>query len=80
MTTFDQFQNADVRTELFDIRALGFSARAILEGAGIGTISQDDTDTLERLVKIIIERAEGAAEHINNAESAMLKEESAKTA
>ena len=80
MSALDQFEDADVRHQLFDIRALGASVYALLHGGTTGTIDQDDAATIERLVRMVIEHTDGAIEHINQAEGRAMKEARTATA
>lgn len=69
MTALDHFHDADVRHQLFDVRALAASGFALLDCA----ITQEVQADASRMMRLILENVEAAIKHINEAEGRVLK-------
>lgn len=69
MTALDPFSEADVRDQLFDVRALAASGFALLDCV----ITQDVQADASRIMRLILENVEAAIKHINDAEERVLK-------
>lgn len=68
-SALDAFHEADVRNQLFDVRALASSGFALLDCV----ITQDIQADASRMMRMIIENVDAAIMHINNAETLVMK-------